>query len=67
MFDLELSKEQKMIKEEVAKLVKNLVTEQAKEWDMTGEIPMEPIQKETYGFRDFPWNPLQTTCPPADE
>jgi len=45
MFDLELSKEQKMIKTEVAKLVKDLVTEQAREWDMTGEIPMEPIQK----------------------
>ena len=44
MFDLELSKEQKMIKEEVAKLVKDLVIEQAKEWDLNGDIPMETIQ-----------------------
>ncbi|MCP4752528.1 MAG: acyl-CoA dehydrogenase [Proteobacteria bacterium] len=45
MFDLELSKEQKMIKDEVAKLVKDLVTEQAKEWDLNCEIPMDTIQK----------------------
>ena len=45
MFDLELSKEQKMIKDEVAKLVKDLVTEQAKEWDMSGDTPMGTIQK----------------------
>ena len=45
MFDLELSKEQKMIKEEVAKLVKDLVIEQSKEWDMSGEIPKDTIQK----------------------
>jgi acyl-CoA dehydrogenase len=45
MFNLELSKEQKMIKKEVAKLVKGLVTDEAKDWDLNFEIPKDTIQK----------------------
>ncbi len=45
MFSLEMSKEQKMIKDEVAKLVKSIVTENADEMDKNREIPMDGIQK----------------------
>ncbi len=45
MFSLELSKEQKMIKDEVAKLVKDVVTENADEMDKKRDIPMDSIQK----------------------
>ena len=45
MFSLEMSKEQKMIKDEVAKLVKNIVTDNANEMDEKREIPADGIQK----------------------
>jgi len=75
MFDLELSKEQKMIKEEVAKLVKDLVTEQAKEWDLNGDIPMETIQTAWDSPENTCWkngcgtlkSPISTTEPSASK
>ena len=45
MFGFSLSKEQKMIKEEVAKLVRSLVAENAHDMDEAGEIPKELLQK----------------------
>lgn len=45
MFSLEMSKEQKMIKSEVAKLVKNLVSDDATEMDSNGMIPADAVQK----------------------
>ncbi|NQU65577.1 MAG: acyl-CoA dehydrogenase family protein, partial [SAR324 cluster bacterium] len=45
MFSLEMSKEQKMIKDEVAKLVKNIVTDGAAEMEEKREIPPEVVQK----------------------
>ncbi len=45
MFSLEMSKEQKMIKDEVAKLVKDIVTENAHDMDEGGEIPEDTVQK----------------------
>jgi acyl-CoA dehydrogenase len=45
MFSLEMSKEQKMIKNEVAKLVKNIVTENAAEMEEKREIPPDAVQK----------------------
>jgi len=45
MFDLALSKEQKMIQNEVAKLAKDLVTDNAGEMDADGNIPMNTLQK----------------------
>ncbi len=45
MFSLELSKEQKMIKNEVARLVKDLVTDSAGEMDSEGSLPEDGVQK----------------------
>ena len=45
MFSLEMSKEQKMIKDEVAKLVKGIVTKNANEMDEKREIPADTVQK----------------------
>ncbi len=45
MFSLEMSKEQKMIKDEVAKLVKGIVAENANEMDEKREIPADSVQK----------------------
>ena len=45
MFSLEMSKEQKMIKEEVAKLVKNIVTDNVREMEDKNDIPGDIIQK----------------------
>ncbi|MBT3225959.1 MAG: acyl-CoA dehydrogenase [Deltaproteobacteria bacterium] len=45
MFSLEMSKEQKMIKDEVAKLVKNIVTENAADMEEKREIPPDAVQK----------------------
>jgi len=45
MFGFLMSKEQKMIKEEVGKLVKDIVIEDAHDMDENGEIPIEAIQK----------------------
>ncbi|MCP4750092.1 MAG: acyl-CoA dehydrogenase [Proteobacteria bacterium] len=45
MFSLEMSKEQKMIKDEVAKLVKDLVIDNAREMEDTKAIPADSIQK----------------------
>jgi acyl-CoA dehydrogenase len=45
MFGFSMSKEQKMIKEEVAKLVKDIVIDNAHDMDEAGEIPRDAIQK----------------------
>ena len=45
MFSLEMSKEQKMIKKEFAKLVKDLVTENAGEMEDKQLIPLDSVQK----------------------
>lgn len=45
MFGFSMSKEQKMIKEEVAKLVKDIVIDNAHDMDEAGEIPLDAIQK----------------------
>ncbi len=45
MFSLEMSKEQKMIKDEVAKLVKDIVIDNMNEMEEKGEIPQDSIQK----------------------
>ncbi len=45
MFSLEMSKEQKMIKGEVAKLVKDIVIDDALEMENNKEIPLESVQK----------------------
>ncbi len=44
MLDFSISKEQKMIKNEIAKLVKDLVVDNAHEMDETGEIQPETLQ-----------------------
>ncbi len=44
MFDLSLSKEQKMVKDSFAKVVKDLVAENAHDMDESGDIPAEAIQ-----------------------
>ena len=44
MFDLSLSKEQKMVKDSFAKVVKDLIAENAHDMDESGEIPAEAIQ-----------------------
>ena len=45
MFSFEMSKQQKMVKSEVANLVKNVVIDNATEMDEKGEIPQDAIQK----------------------
>lgn len=45
MFDLSLSKEQKMVKDSFAKIVKDLVADNAHDMDENGEIPADSIQK----------------------
>lgn len=45
MFGFSMSKQQAMIKKEVAKLVKDLVIENSHEMDENGEIPEQTIQK----------------------
>ena len=45
MFSLEMSKEQKMIKDEVARLVKDIVTDNVREIEDKGEIPGDTIQR----------------------
>jgi len=45
MLSFGMSKEQKMIKDEVANLVKGVVADQVKDMDQSGEIPAESIQK----------------------
>ena len=45
MFDLSLSKEQKMVKDSFSKLVKDLIADNAHEMDEAGEIPISSIQK----------------------
>lgn len=45
MFSLEMSKEQKMIKSEVSKLVKDVVIENVKEMEEKGTIPRNTLQK----------------------
>ncbi len=44
MFDLSLSKEQKMVKDSFAKVVKDLIAENAHDIDESGEIPAEAVQ-----------------------
>ena len=46
MLDFSISKEQKMIKSEIAKLVKNLVTDNAHDMDENGVIDPATIQAE---------------------
>ena len=45
MFSFSMSKQQKMVKSEVANLVKKLVTDNALEMDEKRELPMDSIQK----------------------
>jgi alkylation response protein AidB-like acyl-CoA dehydrogenase len=45
MLDFSISKEQKLVKDEFSKLVKELVFDQAHEIDETGDIPAELIQQ----------------------
>lgn len=45
MFSLELSKEQKMIKDEVSRLVKSIVIDEASDMDEQKTIPKEAVQK----------------------
>lgn len=45
MFSFEMSKQQKMVKSEVANLVKSIVLDTATEMDEKGEIPEDAIQK----------------------
>ncbi|MDY6823123.1 MAG: acyl-CoA dehydrogenase family protein [Thermodesulfobacteriota bacterium] len=45
MINFSMSKQQQMVKKEVAKLVKDIVTENAHDMDEAGEIPAESIQK----------------------
>jgi alkylation response protein AidB-like acyl-CoA dehydrogenase len=72
MFGFSMSKEQKMIKEEVAKLVKSLVADNIHDMDEAGEIPSDVIQKawslgasvskvpEAYGGYGMKDSPLDT-------
>ncbi|MCJ7773389.1 MAG: acyl-CoA dehydrogenase family protein [Desulfobacterales bacterium] len=73
MLSFGMSKEQKMIKDEVAKLVKGVVTDNAKEMDGSGKIPAESIQKawglgasisgipEEYGGYGMKDSPIETS------
>jgi alkylation response protein AidB-like acyl-CoA dehydrogenase len=73
MLSFGMSKEQKMIKDEVANLVKGVVTESAKEMDESGEIPAVSIQKawelgasisgipEEYGGYGMKDSPIETS------
>jgi acyl-CoA dehydrogenase len=72
MFGFSMSKEQKMIKEEVAKLVKDIVIDNAHDMDESGEIPVDALQKawsigasvskvpETYGGYGMKDSPVET-------
>lgn len=72
MFGFSMSKEQKMIKEEVAKLVKDIVIDNAHDMDEAGEIPKDAIQKawsigasvskvpEAYGGYGMQDSPVET-------
>ncbi len=72
MISFGMSKEQKMIKDEVANLVKGVVADNAKDMDHTGEIPAESIQKawemgvsisgipEEYGGYGMKDSPIET-------
>jgi len=73
MLSFGMSKEQKMIKDEVANLVKGVVTENVKEMDESGEIPAGSIQKawelgasisgipEEYGGYGMKDSPIETS------
>src|SRR6056297_3220637 len=73
MLNFSLSKQQQMIKKEVAKLVKDLVVENAHDMDENAEIPAESIQKawelgvsvsavdEKYGGFGMEDSPLETS------
>jgi len=73
MLNFALSKQQEMVKKEVAKLVKALVTENAHDMDEGGSIPEESIQKawelgfsvnsvpEAYGGFGMDDSPLEST------
>ncbi len=73
MISFTMSKEQKMIKDEVANLVKGVVTDNADEMDQKGEIPAESIQKawemgisvssvpEEYGGYGMKDSPIETS------
>lgn len=45
MINFSMSKQQQMVKKEVAKLVKDIVTDNAHDMDESGEIPADAIQK----------------------
>ncbi|MFO8048971.1 MAG: acyl-CoA dehydrogenase family protein [Desulfosudaceae bacterium] len=73
MLNFAMSKQQKMVKKEVAKLVKDLVTENAHDMDENGQIPEESIRKawdlgvsvssveECYGGFGMDDSPLETS------
>jgi len=73
MLSFGMSKEQKMIKDEVANLVKGVVTDNAKEMDESAEIPAASIQKawelgasisgipEEYGGFGMKDSPIETS------
>lgn len=72
MISFGMSKEQKMIKDEVANLVKGIVADNVKDMDAKGEIPAESIQKawelgisisgipEEYGGYGMKDSPIET-------
>jgi len=72
MLSFGMSKEQKMIKDEVANLVKGVVADHVKDMDAAGEIPAESIQKawelgvsisgipEEYGGYGMKDSPIET-------
>ena len=72
MFSFAMSKEQKMVRDEVAKLVKGVVVESAHDMDEERRIPMESIQKawelgfsismvpESYGGYGLKDSPVET-------
>ena len=72
MFGFSMSKEQKMIKDEVAKFVRDIVADQANDMDETGEIPADIINKvwsigasiskvpEAYGGYGMKDSPVET-------
>ena len=73
MLNFAMSKQQEMVKKEVAKLVKNIVAENAHDMDEGGSIPEESVQKawelgfsvnsvpETYGGFGMDDSPLEST------
>ena len=73
MFSFALSKEQKMVKDEVSKLVKNMLVDTAHDMDEQRAIPPEAIQKawelgfsismipESYGGYGLKDSPVETT------